>query len=243
MVSLPSGGGCCAGSPGALTAPTRHSSSALRGTAEHQRYARPCSATLGPRSGPLRRPASGPPWLRPPAWRRSPFARSSLPGLAYRPGARPSLGGGFPSRRHPLRRLAPRLRAPFAARLARDGPGVLLRPWAAPGSLGGRPALPLRACLAPVWPWRVPPLPPPAGGVAALAPPARGRRRAAPALWRLCRPRAWGDLLQEWGRIASLWGHFGPLCCAFCSPALDVMQRRAVEWCGVRVKRMFYLGG
>lgn len=163
MVSPPSGGGCCAGSPGALTAPTRRSRSALRGTAELQRYARPCSARLGPGSGPLRRPALGPPGLRPPAWRRSPFARSSLPGLAYRPGARPSLGGGVPSRRRPLRRSAPRQRAPFAARPARDGPGVWLRPWAAPGSLFGRPALPLRACCAPVWPWRVPPLPPPAG--------------------------------------------------------------------------------
>lgn len=225
MVSLSSGGGCCAGSPGALTAPTRHSRSALRGTAEHQRYARPCSAPLGPRSGPLRRPASGPPWLRPPAWRRSPFARSSLSGLACRPGARPSLGGGFPSRRRPLRRSAPRLRAPFAARLARDGPGVWLRPWAAPGSLGGRPALPLRACCAPVWPWRVSPLPPPAGPLrwplGRLRRPRSSRPGAAagrgPALWRLCRPRAWGLVL-------------------------DMLRCGAVEWCGVRVKHMFYFG-
>lgn len=97
-----------------------------------------------PRSGPAPGRCAAlrwvPPGLRPPAWRRSPLARSSLPGLACRPGPRPSLRGVVPSRRRPLRRSAPRLRAPFAARLARVGPGVLLRPWASPGSLPGRPA-------------------------------------------------------------------------------------------------------
>lgn len=163
MVSLPSGEGCCAGCPGALTAPTRHSRSALRETAELQRYARPCSAPLGPRSGPLRRPALGPAGAAP----------ARLAAVAVRSFLAPWLG--LSARASPVARGRGPLPPPPAAAVGPSPAGLFCGPpgsgrargLAAPLGLSGLPVRspcgPLRAGCAPVWPGRVPPLPPPAG--------------------------------------------------------------------------------